>query len=360
MTDKKDALAVTSHAGQIAVLRPQTIAEAMELAVILAKSTLVPKEYQGKPENVLVAMQLGAEVGLSPFQALQSIAVINGKPAIYGDAGLAIVKASGLLEGMGETDDPVTQTATCWMKRKNAERVERSFSQADAERIMMYERDSNGNAVRRRLADRATWQSFPKRMRQWRARWWVLHDLFPDLLKGMRGAEEYERGASPLGAEDVDGAEDYSGLMPREKAAPGPPVVEGAAVMVDGEFPEPPTGPVEPEPDGQTVLPGMPAPPPPPPPPPPPAIMPDAPAAPLQVVEEYTVSFEMNGTQYMTNGITKDQLKESFKLAPQVDRKAGKGTAAKLLHREFAREHRVDLTREEADRYLVRLREILE
>jgi hypothetical protein len=383
MTDKNNSSALAVHtAGQTMALRPQTLGEAMELAAILSKSTLVPSEYRGKPENVLVAMQLGSEVGLSPFQALQSIAVINGKPAIYGDAGLAIVQASGLLEGMDETDDEATKTATCWMKRKGRDKpVTRTFSQADAERIMMFERDGNGNTIKKKLADRPTWQSFPKRMRQMRARWWVLHDLFPDLLKGMRGREEYEPGSSPIGPEDTEVPNDYQDMMPREKeevsatvSAPPPPVVvETRAVVVEEEIVVPRRPPPGLLPCGhdnrslcgpecaeptQAVLPGTPAPTPAAPPPPPP-VAPDTPP-PLKVVDEYTTSFEMNGTQYMTNGITKEQLKDTFRLAPQVDRKKGKGTAAKLLRTEFAYEHRVDLSSEEAERYLIRLREIVE
>lgn len=373
MTEKPDSLAVRPTAGQIAVLRPQTIGEAMELATILAKSTLVPNEYRGKPENVLVAMQLGAEVGLSPFQALQSIAVINGKPAIYGDAGLAIVRGSGLLEGMKETDDEATKTATCWMKRKGeSEPVERSFSHADAERIMMFERDGNGNTIKRRLADRPTWQSFPKRMRQWRARWWAMHDLFPDLLKGMRGAEEYDRGASPLGPGDVEHGDaeadnDYQDLMPKATivdapAVEAPPVVEAPPDEVPA--PEPP----QPKPRGRKspppgAVPAVAPEPSPPRPAPslaavrPPESEADTKQSPL-FSPEHTVSFEINGLQYTTAGITKEQMIQTFTLAPKADRAmGGKKVAKQILEEEFKVGSRKDLTAEQAERYLIRLQE---
>ena len=61
-------------------LTPQSIDEALRLAEIMAKSDIVPKDYIGKPGNILVAIQWGAEIGLPPLQAMQNLAVINGRP----------------------------------------------------------------------------------------------------------------------------------------------------------------------------------------------------------------------------------------------------------------------------------------
>ena len=72
---------------------PTNFTEAVTFAKMLSTSELVPKDYRGKHLNILVAMQLGAEVGLQPMAALQSIAVINGKPSLYGDAALAVVQS---------------------------------------------------------------------------------------------------------------------------------------------------------------------------------------------------------------------------------------------------------------------------
>ncbi len=52
-------------------LTPTTLAEAMQVADLLANSEIVPKDYQKKPGNILVAMQWGAEIGLQPLQAMQ-------------------------------------------------------------------------------------------------------------------------------------------------------------------------------------------------------------------------------------------------------------------------------------------------
>ena len=64
-------------------LSPQTFDQALTFSQYLADSDMVPKDYKGKPGNCLIAMQWGAEVGLKPLQALQNLAVINGRPALW-------------------------------------------------------------------------------------------------------------------------------------------------------------------------------------------------------------------------------------------------------------------------------------
>lgn len=157
-------------------LTPQTLDEAMQFAGMMAKSSIVPKDYQGNPGNILVAVQWGAEIGLAPLQAMQSIAVINGRPSIWGDAMLALVRGSGLLEYIRET--PTDAGCTCTLKRRGeAFEVERSFSVEDAKKAGLW-----GKA--------GPWQQHPKRMMQMRARAFALRDVFADVLRGVHVAEE--------------------------------------------------------------------------------------------------------------------------------------------------------------------------
>jgi hypothetical protein len=50
-------------------LRPQNFGELVEFAKMAARSSLVPKDYLGKPENILLAIQIGSEIGLAPMQS---------------------------------------------------------------------------------------------------------------------------------------------------------------------------------------------------------------------------------------------------------------------------------------------------
>jgi hypothetical protein len=49
------------------ILNPENLHEAMEMATVLSKSSLIPKDFQGNPGNVLVAIQWGMELGLAPM-----------------------------------------------------------------------------------------------------------------------------------------------------------------------------------------------------------------------------------------------------------------------------------------------------
>ena len=156
-------------------LSPQTFDQALTFSQYLADSDMVPKDYKGKPGNCLIAMQWGAEVGLKPLQALQNLAVINGRPALWGDSVIAIVRGSPLCEYVIETDDG--QTATCTVKRRGEPEQIRTFSVDDARAAGL-------------AGKQGPWSQFPKRMRQMRARAFALRDVFPDVLRGLPVAEE--------------------------------------------------------------------------------------------------------------------------------------------------------------------------
>lgn len=168
---------ITTTGKQSFSLTPSNLQEAMQFSEMIANSSLVPNAYKGKPGDVLVAIQMGMEVGLQPMQALQGIAVINGKPAMYGDALIGVVRSSPVCESIQESFDDANQVATCRVKRRGEDWQERSFSRQDAELARLW-------------GKQGPWSQYPKRMMQMRARAWALRDVFPDALQGMAVAEE--------------------------------------------------------------------------------------------------------------------------------------------------------------------------
>ena len=117
------------------ILNPANLHEALEMAGVLCKSSLIPKDFQGNAGNVLVAIQWGMELGLAPMQALQSIAVINGRPSLWGDAVIALCKAHPVCEWVREYEEG--DTAVCVTQRRgDPEPVERRFSMDDAKRVL--------------------------------------------------------------------------------------------------------------------------------------------------------------------------------------------------------------------------------
>lgn len=156
-------------------LSPRSLEEALKFAGYLADSELVPKDFKGKPGNVLVAIQWGMELGLKPMQAMQNIAVINGRPSVWGDAVLALVLASPVCEYVHEWEE--NGTAFIKVKRRGKPEDLQSFSDADAKQAGL-------------IGKQGPWSQYPKRMKKMRARAFALRDNFADVLKGIPIAEE--------------------------------------------------------------------------------------------------------------------------------------------------------------------------
>jgi len=162
-------------------------------ARMVLKSGMAPKSMRDVSQ-VCVALQLGAEIGLSPMQSVQNVGVINGKPAIYGDAAAALVSSSGLLEARdeywqaggkrtespgGNPDEwPDDLTYVVKLKRKGIEGESvGSFSVGDAKRAGLWKKSG-------------PWSQYPSRMLTMRSRSWAYRAGFADVLGGMYFREE--------------------------------------------------------------------------------------------------------------------------------------------------------------------------
>lgn len=165
--------------GGVQAIVPQSFDDAWRIAQALAKSGMCPTGID-TPEKVLVAIMAGAEVGMAPFQALQSFAIINNRPSLWGDGMLAVVRkfnvrVSERIEGDGDA-----MVAWCKVSRPDTqEDIERQFSVADAKAAGLWTKAG-------------PWKQYPKRMLQMRARAWALRDGCADMLRGMKMAEEVQ------------------------------------------------------------------------------------------------------------------------------------------------------------------------
>ena len=157
-----------------------TFDDAFRFAKMVAASEFAPKDFRGKPESCMLAIQHGSEVGLSPMQSLQSIAVINGRPTIWGDAALALVQSSPVCEYVREyvEGDGDGMVAVCEAKRRGyPQPTVVRFSMADAKRAGL-------------TGKQGPWTQYPARMLALRARGFALRNAFADALRGLITAEE--------------------------------------------------------------------------------------------------------------------------------------------------------------------------
>lgn len=159
---------------------PQDVGQALAYAQELSKSELLPTVYKGKPQNILIAMMWSKSIGMPTIQGLNSIAVINGRASLYGDALKALVMSSGLCEDFAESFDANTYTATCRIKRRGI----------PSPTVATFSYEEAGAAGL--TGKSGPWKQYPKRMCQMRARAFAIRDAFPDLLMGISVAEEQQ------------------------------------------------------------------------------------------------------------------------------------------------------------------------
>lgn len=159
------------------MLAPQNFNDLCRFAEMASQTDLVPRDYRGKPSNIILAVMWGNELGLGATQSLASVAVINGRACVWGDALIGIVRASPVCEYITES---VSDTeATCIVKRKGEPEQSRTFTIEDAQKAGLW-----GKA--------GPWTQYPKRMLQMRARGFACRDVFADVLRGVSVAEEVQ------------------------------------------------------------------------------------------------------------------------------------------------------------------------
>lgn len=196
--------------GVIAGIIPTSIEEVFRLATAIAKSGMAPRDM-ATPEKLTVAILHGLEIGIPPMMAINKIAVVNGRPTLWGDAVPALLLSKGfkLREEIGK--DEGGRFATCTVVRPNGEAITRSFSEEDAKTAGLW-------------GKQGPWKQYPDRMLQMRARGLASRDGAADVLSGIYIAEEMQ---------DVEATPAAAPLMP-QLAASDVKRMSSAAAKRDG------------------------------------------------------------------------------------------------------------------------------
>lgn len=188
-TQATDKVKIHSPALASQTFMPTTYDEAIKFCELASKEDFIPSGMRGKPMAIFLAWQMGASVGLDFFASIQNIAVINGKPCIYGDAALAVimnhphyqeheewyeVKGTRVTSFLATDPDLI---AFCSITRKGQKPTIKSFGVKNAIQAGLWEKAG-------------PWKQYPERMLQMRARGFCMRDAIPGALKGLAIREE--------------------------------------------------------------------------------------------------------------------------------------------------------------------------
>lgn len=183
-------------------LQIHTVEDLARVAEIMFKGGITPLGMTN-PHTLAAVILSGLEVGLCPTQAVGSIMLTNGRLSIYGDAALALVRASGLLTSITEelSGEGDARRCVCKVTRKGESERAFSFSMAEAKQAGLIDRargkDGKGSGP---------WVTYPDRMLMFRARGYAMRDVFPDVLRGLAMHEVEADGEGAVGTVGTAGA----------------------------------------------------------------------------------------------------------------------------------------------------------
>jgi hypothetical protein len=153
------------------------LSERITYSKALAASDLLPKQFRGRPENVLVALEYGAALGLAPMAAIQGIHVVEGKPTASAQLIGALVRMAGHRLRVTGNDTEA-----------HAQVIRSDDPDFAFESVWTLDR-----AARAGLTGKGVWKSYPAAMLKARAITEVARDACPEVLAGVAyTAEELE------------------------------------------------------------------------------------------------------------------------------------------------------------------------
>ena len=175
MTDTKGKEIIGKTWTELSEFKPNNLGQAWKLADIISKTSF--KAGHKSAEDIFIAMSMGQQIGLNPFQSVQNISVINGRPSLWGDGLVAVCQSHPDYEGIEESFDKDSWEATCTVKRKGKPPVTETFSKEDAQIAGLWGKSG-------------PWKQYPRKMLRNRARTWALRTQFADALMGLITTEE--------------------------------------------------------------------------------------------------------------------------------------------------------------------------
>lgn len=158
------------------------LASQVEYAKLLAASDLLPDAYKGKPANILLAIEYGKTLGITPMAAIQGINVIKGKPTASASLISSLVRLAG--HRLRITSD--NTKAVCEIIRHD-----------DPDYVFMSVWDME-RAKLAGLTANPSWQKYPESMMKARAITECARDACPEVLSGVQYTAE------ELGAQVAD------------------------------------------------------------------------------------------------------------------------------------------------------------
>lgn len=158
---------------------PRNMDEAWRIATELAKSSLIPDALRGKPNDVLVAVMTGAELGIQPMQSMREIYVVKGRPFIASLLRVAMIRQSPECLSWQLVESTPQRATFRTQRRGDQEPTTMTYTIQEAEAAGLVAQNSRYRTdpalqLRRRCAGR------------------LIDEVYPDVIRGVGAREDEE------------------------------------------------------------------------------------------------------------------------------------------------------------------------
>jgi hypothetical protein len=166
----------------------------MSVAEELSKSDIIPKEFQKKPANCLIAVQLANRLKADPFMVMQNTDVIYGKPALRSTFIIACINGSGKLLGnlKFELNEKCTKCRAWGIEKETGAKLY-------GPTITMEMAQAEGWVAK----NGSKWKTMPEIMLRYRAASFFGRLQCPEILNGIYSTEEVEEMAVSIPTQEI-------------------------------------------------------------------------------------------------------------------------------------------------------------
>jgi len=177
-------LKTVTESPSMGIMDPVYFEHLWRVGTAFAKSQLVPKHFQGKPEDCFIAVQTAIELKCSPLMVLQNLFVVHGTPGFSSKFAIALANVRGPFKGViqfetvGEVGKDSYGVTAYAVIKETGQRVSKTITMAIAKGEGW---DKN-----------TKYRSMGEQMLSYRAAMFLIRLYCPEVLFGMQSVEELE------------------------------------------------------------------------------------------------------------------------------------------------------------------------
>ena len=176
---EQSAITTTSYKSVYSSI--QSFESAQRIAASLADSALVPNTYRGQTglPNCIIAIEIANRMGISPFQVMQNLNIIHGRPSWSSQFIIGLIKSCGRFEGFDYSEGDDFCQCSAFLK-------DGAGTPVSGPRITLEMARKEG------WTKNSKWSTMPQTMLRYRAASAFGRFHIPDLILGIQSVEENE------------------------------------------------------------------------------------------------------------------------------------------------------------------------